>query len=59
LPLKRVAEIKAAPAASLVRFDTLIAEIERSLDVIEDKLKDCKILPKALANRERQGRALQ
>jgi hypothetical protein len=40
-------------------MDSLIAEIERSLDVIEDRLKRCTVLRKALATRERQARTLQ
>jgi|RhiMetdeSRZDD1v2_1073273.scaffolds.fasta_scaffold2967079_2 hypothetical protein len=59
MPLKRVAEIKAASAASLARIESLIADIERSLDVIEAKLKGCGIIRKALALRERQKRTLQ
>jgi hypothetical protein len=59
MPLERVAEIKAASAASLASLDALIAEIERSLDVIEGRLKNCTLLRKALAVRERQRRALQ
>jgi hypothetical protein len=57
--LKRVAEIKAANAASLARMDSLIAEIGRSLDIIEDRLKRCTVLRKALAIRERQRQTLQ
>jgi hypothetical protein len=59
MSLQRVAEIKAASAASLARLDALIAEIERSLDIIEGRLKNCKILRKALTLREHQRRALQ
>jgi hypothetical protein len=59
MPLKRVAEIKAAHAASLARIESLVAKIERSLNVIEDRLKRCTVLRKALAIRERQGRTLQ
>jgi hypothetical protein len=59
MPLKRVAEIKMVSSASLARFDALIAGIERSLDVIEDRLKNCRILRKALAIRERQRIPMQ
>jgi hypothetical protein len=59
MPLKRVAEIKAANAVSLARMASLIAEIARSLDIIEDRLKRCTVLRKALAIRERQARTLQ
>jgi hypothetical protein len=59
MPLKRVAEIKAANAAALARMELLIVEIERTLDVIEARLKRCTVLRKALAIRERRRRTLQ
>jgi hypothetical protein len=59
MPLNRVAEIKAAAAASLARLDILIAAIERSLDVIEAKLRSCSVVEKALTLREQHRRTLQ
>jgi hypothetical protein len=59
MPLKRVAEIKAAAAASLARIDALIGAIERSLDVIEAKLRNCGVVEKARTLREHHRRTLQ
>lgn len=59
MPLKRLAEIKAATAASLTRIDFLVEAIGRSLDVIEARLKSCVAIRKALTLREHQRRTLQ
>jgi hypothetical protein len=59
MPLKRLAEIKAATAASLTRIDLLIEAIGRSLDVIEARLRSCAVTGQALTLREHQRRTLQ
>ena len=59
MPLKRVAEIKAAAVASLARIDALIWAIGRSLDVIEARLMSCAVIEKAMTPREPYRRTLQ
>jgi hypothetical protein len=59
MPFRRVAETKAESAASIARLESIVAEIERSLDVIEAKLKSCRTMRMALSLRERTRRTLQ
>ena len=59
MSLKRVAEIKAAAAASFARIDALIEAVGRSLDAIEATLRSCGVIDKALPLREHHRRTLQ
>ena len=55
MPIRaRIAELKAEALVSLRRMDSIIAEIERSLDVIEARLLRLKVIRKASLIRNRK-----
>jgi len=52
--LARIAELKAEATAAVKRMDLIIAEIERSLDMIEARLLRLEIIRKASLIRDRK-----
>ena len=59
MPLKLTTEMRLATNVSLARLDSLIAEMERSLDIIEARLRRLTIIRKVMAVRERASRTVQ
>ena len=55
-PRASISEARAAPIRSLRRIESLAAEIERSLDVIEARLVNLKVLRTASSIRPRKAR---
>jgi hypothetical protein len=59
MPLRRVAETRAAAAASIARIDVLIIGMERSLDAIEARLKRLTVIRKAASIQDRSSHTVR